>query len=263
MARLIPRKRPEPGGIRRQHLVTQNDLAVLVKPELELGVGDDDPAGQRVVRALLVERDRAVADLRSELLAAAREGLLEDLDALLVADILVVVTDLGLGGRRVDRLRQLVALVEPLRELDPADRAVLLVARPAGAGDVAADDALDRDHGELLHQHAVPVKLRCAEELRHIRRVGRDHVVRQDVLRVVEPELGHLGQDRAFFGDLIFQNDVKCRDAVRCDEDQVLADIVNLTDFAFFYRNVFDHVRLSFLFVKLFRTGCVKITSLV
>ncbi len=249
MTRLVAGERPEAGGIRGQHLVAQDDLAVLVEAELELGVRDDDAAGQGVVGAFLVERDRAVADLRGELLAAAREGFLEDFNASLEADIFVVVADLGFGGRRVDRLRQLVALAEAFRQRDPADRAVLFVACPAGAGDVAADDALDRDHGELLHQHAVPVKLRCAEELRHIRGVGRDHVVRQDVLRVIEPEFRHLGQDSAFFGDLVVEDDVKCGDAVRRDEDQVLADVVDFTNLSFFYRDVFDHVRLFLSFL--------------
>ena len=48
--------------------------------------------------------------------------------------------------RREDRLGQLLGLAQPGRQRDPGDRAAGLVVLPARAGDVAADDALDRQH---------------------------------------------------------------------------------------------------------------------
>ena len=43
VSRLISVGRPETGAVRRQHLVADHDIAVLVEAELEFGVGDDNP----------------------------------------------------------------------------------------------------------------------------------------------------------------------------------------------------------------------------
>ena len=66
--------------------------------ELELGIGDDDAAGEGVLGALLIQGDGVVAQLGGVLLAVAGELLFQHIDALLVGDILVVIADLGLGG---------------------------------------------------------------------------------------------------------------------------------------------------------------------
>ncbi len=116
------------------------------------------------------------------------ELLFQNVDALLKADIFIVVADFSLCARRVDRLRQFVALRKAFRQPDSADGSVLLIACPAAARDVAAHDAFDRKHGELFYEHAVPAVIFSAEELRHILRIDADHVVRKDVLRVIEPE---------------------------------------------------------------------------
>src|SRR5687768_8351662 len=57
-ARLVPLDGPEPRGVGREHLVDQRDLAI-DDAELELGVGDDDPAFARHLRAVAVEGKRA------------------------------------------------------------------------------------------------------------------------------------------------------------------------------------------------------------
>ena len=44
LARLVTFKRPETAGIRRQHLVAENDISILVETEFELRVRNDDPA---------------------------------------------------------------------------------------------------------------------------------------------------------------------------------------------------------------------------
>ena len=63
--------RPEPGGVRREHLVDQDELAVR-EPELELRVGDDDPALGRDLGPALVQRDRDLAQPLGE--PACRPG---------------------------------------------------------------------------------------------------------------------------------------------------------------------------------------------
>ena len=59
-------------------------------------------------------------------------------------------------------------------------------------------------------------------------------MVRKDVFGEVEPEFGHLGQDRALFGDFVFQDDVERGDAVGGDQDQCIAQVIDLADFSFF-----------------------------
>ena len=250
MARLVALQGPEAGGIRGQHLVAQHHVAGLVQAELELGVGNDDAAAQGVVGALLVQGDGVVAQLAGVFLALAGEVLFQHVDALLIRDVLVVVAQVGLGAGGVDGLGELVRLAQALGQGDAADLAGLLVAGPAAAGDVAADDALDGQHGQLAAEHAVALELGLAEEFGHIGGVHRDHVVGQQVLRIVEPELAHLGQDGALLGDLVFEDHVERRDAVGGHHDQSVAHVIDLAHFALFERLIFSHRNTLLLFRK-------------
>ena len=140
-----------------------------------------------------------------------------------------------------DRLWELLAFLQAFRQLDAADFAVLLIAFPARAGDVAADDAFDRDHIELLCLHGAAFKFRSLEEFRHIFGVDGDHMIRHDVFREIEPELGHAVQHAAFFRDRAFQDVVKSRNAVCADHDEAVAQIIQFTNFAGFKWFVFFH----------------------
>ena len=192
----------------------------------------------------------------------AGELLLQHGDALLVGDILVVVADLSLGGRGVDRLRQLFGLLQPFGQLDAADLAGLLVAGPAAAGDVAADDALDGQHGQLAALHALALELGLLEELRHILGVHAQHMVGQDIAGVVEPELAHLGQDLALVGHFIFQDHVECGNAVGRDHDQAVAIVIDLANLSLFDRLKLLHSKTlrflnsGFLLLKVYHTSC-------
>src|SRR5690606_24450348 len=97
--------RPEAGGVRRQHLVDQEQRAVRELAELELRVRDDDAllGGQRA--PALVDGEAAVAERGGQLLAHALCHLRE-------RDVLVVAL-LGLGRGREDRRVQPLALDEP------------------------------------------------------------------------------------------------------------------------------------------------------
>ena len=59
-------------------------------------------------------------------------------------------------------------------------------------------------------------------------------MVRKDIFGEVEPELGHLGQDRTLLRDFVFENDVKRGDAVGRDKDQCIAQVIDLPDFSLF-----------------------------
>src|SRR3546814_9976938 len=85
--------------------------AVIIDAELELGVGNDDAARARVFGRLRIDRQRRVADLLRQIGADA----LLDFD---VADVLVVLANRRLVGRREDRLRQLVGHLQTGRQRD-------------------------------------------------------------------------------------------------------------------------------------------------
>ena len=53
-------------------------------------------------------------------------------------------------------------------------------------------------------------------------------------LVMIEPEFGHLCQNRTFFGDFVVQNHIEAADAVGSNHDQAVAIIINLTYFTFF-----------------------------
>ena len=103
--------RPETGTVRSQHLVADDDVAVFVQTKLKLGICNDDAVAVCVVSAFLVECDGAVTQFFSILGTFAREVFLEVIDALLIGDVFVVITDLCLGGRGIDGLGKLLALL--------------------------------------------------------------------------------------------------------------------------------------------------------
>ena len=88
--------------------------------------------------------------------------------ALLIRNILIMITDLCLCRWCVDRLRKLIGLLESLRQLNATNRAILLITCPAASGDISSNDTLDWKHLQLAAHHAVTVKLRLLEEFRHI-----------------------------------------------------------------------------------------------
>ena len=134
VAGLIALQQPEAAGIGGEHLIAQHHVAVLIQTKLELGIGNDDAAAQGIRGALLVQGNGVVPQLGGVVLAVAGELLFQHLNALFVADVLIVVADLSLGGRSVDGLGQLLGFLQALGQADAADGAVLLVAGPAAAG---------------------------------------------------------------------------------------------------------------------------------
>src|SRR5205085_4108170 len=104
--------------------------------ELELGVGDDYAAREPVFGGLGIHRQGHLAQLLGGFPADPAGRLLEiDVD---------VVPALFLGGRREDRLGELVALAQAGGQADAADGLRLPILLPAGAGQVPAGDAFDR-----------------------------------------------------------------------------------------------------------------------
>ena len=102
-----------------------------------------------------------------------------------------------------------------------ADLARGPVVLPAGAREVAAHHALDRQHGEAAALRRAPV------------RPEREEVVRADRAGAGEPERGEAGQHTPLVGDLGGQHDVERGDAVGGHEQQaVVAEGVQLAHLA-------------------------------
>jgi hypothetical protein len=134
-----------------------------------------------------IQLERQSAQLLEQLTVA------EDLGRAVEVDVLVVVAGLGLRGRREDRLGQLGRLLEARGQRDPADRPALPVVLPAGSREVAAHDALDGEHLELLDEQAASARL--AGDVG----VG-DEVVRADLRRARKPERRQAREHLALVG---------------------------------------------------------------
>jgi hypothetical protein len=102
--------------------------------------------------------------------------------------------------------------------------------------DRAADDALDRDDRGLLDEHGtlgqdVGEGGQGRGEILGFR--GQE-MVGQDQADEIEPELRQLRQDLALVRDERGQDPVKGRDAVRGYDQELVADLKNVPDFALF-----------------------------
>ena len=185
---LISLQGPETGAVGGEHLIRQNDIAFLVQTEFKLGVRDDDAAAVSIFRAFLIQCKGIITKLSCVLLSLSGEKLLQISDAALKGNIFVMIPDFRLGGRGVDGLRQLLRLLQALRQADAADSAVLLIACPAASGDIAPHNAFHRKNVQLTAKHTVAVKPFLAEIFRHILYVYGKHMVRQNILCHIEPE---------------------------------------------------------------------------
>ena len=124
-------------------------------------------------------------------------------------------------------------LLQALGQHLAADGAIRLVLLPAGAGEVAAHDALHRQRLRLSHDHgAAGERLREGRERgREAARIERDEVIR-DRRKALEPKGGERVQDGAFARDGVGQDAVEGRNAIGRDEQEVLAEIEDFADLA-------------------------------
>ena len=158
-----------------------------------------------------------------------------------------MVTDLGLRGRREQRLGKLGSLGQALRQLDAADGAVLVVGLLARTGQIAADDALDRNRLGLLNQHgaASEVVTILSKLLGEIRRVDGNEMVGDDVGKLIEPECRDAIEYLSLKRNLVGKNEVKRRNAVGGDHQQVFTGIVNITNLATGIRTTLHRCHVS------------------
>ncbi len=129
---------PVARGIGSEDLVGEGDLSV-DEAELELGVGEDEAFAGGV-------RGGAVVDIEGEQTKGVGVGEADDGFDLAEGDVLVVAAGVDLGGGGEDGLGEAIGFEEAGGYREAADFTGGLVVLPAGAGDIAADDALDGKH---------------------------------------------------------------------------------------------------------------------
>ena len=120
LALLVAGSRPETAGVGREALVDQRDLAIATTPNSNLVSAMMMPRVAAYSAAALKIFEGKVANLRGDVLT-------HDLAATLERNVLVVVADLGLRGRREQRLGKLGGLGQTLGQLNAADGAVLVI----------------------------------------------------------------------------------------------------------------------------------------
>lgn len=109
-------------------------------------------------------------DLQAQLLDDLAVLFSDHVASGLRADVLVLATDFGLGAWGPEWRLELLALEEARGHVDSVDGASALVLGPAAAGDVAANNGLERENFEAADGHGTvaELSLECGWE------VGRD-----------------------------------------------------------------------------------------
>src|SRR5262249_54095472 len=94
--------------------------------------------------------------------------------------------------------------------------------------------AFDGKHLCATYDHRPAAKAVCigTKCFRVSLRVRSDHMIGNDVAQKVEPEQRKLSEDFSFIGNGSCKNVVERRDPVRGDEEQVVPQFVDISDFA-------------------------------
>ena len=114
---------------------------------------------------------------------------------------------------------------QPGGQLDAADLAGALVVLPAGADQVTAHDGFDRQRLQLADDDRAIGEAGAVAGVRHdlreVRVRRRGEVIRHDVARAREPEVGNARQNAALAGDRVGQHHVERAQAVGGDDQHV------------------------------------------
>jgi hypothetical protein len=131
-----------------------------------------------------------------------------------------------------DRFRQLARGRQTLLEPDAADHPGLLILLETRADEIAACHAFDGDDLALLHENAPASEIVEPPDLfRKLVEVRFEEVV-LDLVEPVEPEVRDLREDRSLVGDARREHDVECGDPIGRDEEVLVAEIIDVADFA-------------------------------
>ena len=143
-----------------------------------------------------------------------------------------MVADRGLRRRGEEDFVELRGVLVASAQLHAVYGAGLLVFLPARASEVAAGDAFDLDHLDLLDEHGAAAKVFLVGlELGWVLVYVRRHEV---VLHAEElhPEKGKLVEDLALVGNTAGEDYVERADAVCHDHQELVAEIKDIADLA-------------------------------
>ncbi len=166
---------------------------------------------------------------------------LEPSHAFFHGNILIVLAERRLRGRRKNRLRQFLTFLKSGGQRNPAHLPRFPVILPAASRDVSAHDTFHRNHFQFLRLHAATGKFRFPEKFRHIRRVDGNHVIRHDVLREIKPKFTHPIQHLTFARNRLGQNFVKRGNAIRAHHHECVTDVVQFPYFSGHKRLILCH----------------------
>ena len=181
------------------------EIIAAIEAELELRIGQDQPARRRVATRFLVEHERRLGEGLGQRRA---NGVLKGPKI-----NVFVVPRVHLVGRGKDRMGEPIAVAQSLREGMTTHGTVALILRPAGPGQVAPGHALHGNHGQALAHHDAAFELGplLGGEARDARGIRRNHVVRQTRRKEVEPEARQLGEHDSLSRNAVAHDDVKGR----------------------------------------------------
>jgi len=221
--RFVLRSRPKPRGVWRKSFIDPNQVAIL-DAELEFGVGKEDAARLGVGRGATIDVESDGSNFFGERLADDFRGAIEGNVFIMAAG--------RLGGGSENRFREFIGFPEARGQQDAANFATGLVLPPTGSGQIAAGDTFDREGPRFADDHGTTGE--CVEMSMERRREvgGAQDVVGNDLAELMKPEERELREDATLVGDCRGHNDVESGKAVGGDDEQFIAQVIDIANFA-------------------------------
>ena len=119
---------------------------------------------------------------------------------------------------------------QPRRQRDPADPTGLPVLLPAGTRQVPAGHALDGHRCRAPHEHGTTTQQArvTGDPSGILLRPCRQHMIRHEVTRAVEPECGQLREHLALVGNRRPKHEIESRDPIGGDDQQRIIDLIQV-----------------------------------
>jgi len=139
-----------------------------------------------------------------------------------------------LGRRREDWRRQLFGLAQPRGQCNTADCTRPLVILPPRTNQIATCNRLHRQPAQALSDdRALLVQREVGALGQDLAQRGRAEMIGLNMRSLFEPEVRHLGQDFALARNGVWQHHIKCRQAIRCHDQQfVVRQGIHITHLA-------------------------------
>ena len=197
----------------------------LVEPPLELGVGQDQASRRRRARRRS-DRPPGSSIVTSSATSLPTDSAMNSNETFSSWPVSALVAGVKIGSIAWLSTRPAGSAMPQTVPDGP-------VFLPGAAGEVAANDALERNDPGLAHHHRAAAE-RLALGGGQLEPggvdVGRDQVVGD--LQMLEPVHGEARQDPPLVGDAVGQHPVERADAIGRDQQEPIAQVVNVADLA-------------------------------